>query len=222
MKNLFQIRIYKAIKNLQIVFFCLILAIIGTGFYTQFPGKSYVLILVACILILLDPRFFWKPLDYVNPKILLGYALFNIFLLIQVLLYRLEENYYLSQFYATSLILLINALINLNLDRRQYLDIGIFRQYGIFIFLSLFVLLMGQFAQVFGLIEGFDFIDGNQEDFINRGRPGGFLNSNVTAAIAIVMLFSLLRLGKLIGYKYLFIGLPVTLVIVILSQSRVA
>lgn len=194
----------------------------GTGLYTQLPTIAYIPVVCACALLLFDKRFLRNPLKYIEPNMLKGFSLLNIFLLIQVIFSRLVLSSYFDQFFAISLMILTYALFKLILDGKQASDLNIFKHLGVVVLLALLLLLAGQIAQITGYIEQVNFEGADSDVFITLARPGGFINPNVTAAIAVTFLFVLDRLSMVIGKQLFVIALPLAITVVLLTQSRAA
>jgi len=151
-----------------------------------------------------------------------GVVLLNIFLLIQIIFSRLELQSYYDQMIAINLMVLTYAYVKLSLEGRQAADLKNFKYLGVLLFMGLLLLLLGQIAQITGYIKQVNYEGADRDVLVTLARPGGFLNPNVTAAIAIVFLFTLDRLSNIIG-KWLFvIALPVAITVILLTQSRIA
>lgn len=209
-------------RNLEFLSLSAILLFVGTGFYTQFPSVAYIPVVSAIVLFFSNKRFLRTPQRYIEPNMLKGYALFNAFLLVQIIFGRLELHAYFFQFFAISLMVLTYALAKLILYRKQARELGVFKYLGVVVLLGLLLLLAGQIAQITGYIKQVNFEGSERDVLITLARPGGFLNPNVTAAIAIILLFTLDRLSKVIGNLFLSIALPLAIAVVLMTQSRAA
>jgi len=207
-------------QKLELLSLSGILLFVGTGLYNQLPSVAYIPVLCACALLLFDKRFLRNPLQYIEPNILNGFVLFNTFLLIQIAFGQLELHEYFFQFFALSLMVLTYALAKLILYRKQGVEFGLFKYLGIVVLLGLLLLLAGQIAQIMGYLKQVNYEGAESEVLVTLARPGGFLNPNATAAIAIVFLLTLDRLSNVIGKRLFMIALPLAITVVLLTQSR--
>lgn len=199
-----------------------ILLIVGTGLYTQLPSIAYIPVLAAVVLVFSNKRFIRSPQKYIEPNMFKGIILFNSFLLIQIAFGRLDLQAYYFQFFAISLFVLTYVLIILITDEKRPPDLRIFKYLGWIVLFSLLLLLGGQIAQIMGYIKQVNFEGADRDVLVTLARPGGFLNPNVTAAIAIVFLFTLDRLSNVVGKMLIVVALPLAITVVLLTQSRAA
>lgn len=209
-------------QNLEFLSLSAILLFVGTGLYTQLPSIAYIPVVCAVVLLLSNKQFIRTPQRYIEPNMLKGYALFNVFLLIQIIFGQLELHAYFFQFFAISLMVLTYALVKLITDGKRSADLSIFKHLGVVVLLGLLLLLAGQIAQITGYIKQVNFEGADRDVLVTLSRPGGFLNPNATAAIAIVFLFTLDRLSNVVGKRLFVIALPVAITVVMLTQSRIA
>jgi O-antigen ligase len=209
-------------KNLEFLSLSAILIFVGTGLYTQFPSVAYIPIMFAVVLLLSNRRFVRAPHRYIEPNMFKGFAIFNVFLLLQIVFSRLELHAFFFQFFAISLMVLTYALVKFIADEKGFAYLSIFKQLGVVVLLGLMLLLAGQIAQITGYIEQVNYDGADVDVLTTLARPGGFLNPNVTAAIAIVLLFTLDRLSIFINKRFFVAALPLTIAVVLLTQSRAA
>lgn len=194
----------------------------GTGLYTQLPSVAYIPVLCTVVLLLSNKRFLRAPQQYVEPNILRGFALFNAFLLLQIAFSKMELHAYFFQFFSLSLMMLTYALVKLIADGQRSAYLSIFSHLGVIVLLGLLLLLAGQIAQIAGYIQQVNYEGADTNVLVTLARPGGFLNPNVTAAIAIVFLFTLDRLSNIVGKRLFMIALPLATTVALLTQSRAA
>lgn len=209
-------------KNIQIFAIMSMLTFIGTGLYTIFPSASYLLIGFACLVLFADKSFQTNPKAFVDMQMIKGTILFNAFLLIQVIVGRMELSAYVNQMISVNILIAVYVYTNL-IFKFEDLRFGhAVLSFNFALLLSMTLLLLGQIAQITGRIQQVNFEGADREILIAVARPGGFLNPNVTASIAVSILYILKQLRKVGSDAFVVIAAPIACIIVLLTQSRAA
>lgn len=210
------------INNFEFVGLGLIIIIIGSGAYTQIPGLGYIFPLLLFTLLMLDHDFLKNKAKYVNKKMAISLFIFILFFSIQFLLNRILFNRFLFYIIATSIMFIVYTVSRIIILRTKNLNLHFFYGMSSIVFLTLALILAGQFAQMFGYIENINF-DGAQFDkMLTLSRPGGFLNPNESAAIALALFYTAYNLSNFVGIFIYLISIIPTVLIIFISQSRVA
>ena len=209
-------------RSLRLLFLGVFVFFIGTGLYTLFPSSSYILIAGVCAYLYHDKQLRKNPLKYIDLNMLRGLFLFNIFLLIQMFFSQIGSQSYYNQMTAMCVMILTFTFVQLVLDKDQVAYKIDNRTFNFILLIGLFLILIGQVAQIKGYIKQINFEGADGDLIITVARPGGFLNPNVTAAIAMIFIFMMHRLSEVIG-KYIFVvALPTAMTVILLTQSRTA
>jgi len=196
---------------------------LGVGVYGTVPGAAYGVVIAAILITLCSDDFRRSVTAWIPSRMLIGALLLAGFLAAQVFFGRLEFRDFFYQISATVLMLLSHCFVSMSMADKEFNgDVGWNRLTVIFV-IGIVGLLIAQLGQIFGFVERVDVAsDMDQENFITSARPGGFLNPNTTAAIAVTLLFAIERIDRR-SEGYWFVALlPVTMVVVGLSQSRSA
>ena len=189
--------------------------IITTGLYeaTLMP-KDEIVVSILSVSLLLSGYLFCKDHRFIEYKILTGYIIFNIFFMLRIsfpigndiemktyFIHLISIGAFLSIYCTTKLLFSIkNSQIQFN-------------QESLILLLSmstLIILLISQSWQIYS----------NTGDILSR--PGGFLNPNTTAAIALIFMFIVVKLSSITKKHLTLIALILTTSIILLSQSRSA
>lgn len=200
----------------------ILLIFIGTGLHAQFPSFAYIPVVMAIAVLFFDYKFWQQPFKYIEKSMIFGVLLFNAFLCLQIIIYRLDPKSYFFQFFSVNLMILIYAHTKLILTRKPDNITSLYKYLCLLLIFCLLTLILGQIAEITGYIQRTNFEGADELFFITQARPGGFLNPNSTAVIAVVLLYTLERLSKVLGRSYILIGLPIGMAVVLLSQSRTA
>jgi hypothetical protein len=191
---------------------------IASAAYTLVPGVGYVVILAMALLICLDSRVAALAAPGIPGWPLAGFALFNALFMLRgvgtgldlrtLLVHVLSLGTFVLSFTAWRCVL---ASTDKTKTSAAIVAIAAFSIVAI--------LLAGQVAEMTGLIDRRN-LAVDQGDSTYVFRPGGLLNPNMTAAIAVIAVFTAgeSRVGKLRGVDYATILL--TIIVVLLTQSR--
>lgn len=194
----------------------------GTGLFSQVPSIAYVFVAGSIALLLFDKRFLLNSLRYIEPNMLKGILLFNTFLWCQIVASYLDLDLYFIQMVSINLMALIYVYLKLILDDGSEPSLKNYRFIAMLLLAGLLIILLAQFGQINGYIE-LENLEGRDQDFLlTKGRPGGFLNPNFAAGIAVMILYTLWRMSKVVGNIFLVIGLPIGVEVILLAQSRAA
>jgi hypothetical protein len=210
------------INNLEFISLGLIIIIIGSGAYTQIPGLGYIFPLLLLAVLMFDRDFFKNQANYVNKKMVIALFILILFFSIQLLLNRIIFNGYLFYIIAMSIMFITYTVSRTIILRTNHLNLYFFYGMSSIVFLTLALILAGQFAQMLGYIVSINF-DGAQFDkMLTLSRPGGFLNPNESAAIALVLCYIAYNLSNFVGIFIYSISIIPTVLIILISQSRAA
>jgi O-antigen ligase len=192
--------------------------LIGSAAYTLAPGLGYAVVLIMALLLALDPRIISSAQPGIAAWPLAGFALFNGLFMLHGLRTGLDFRMQLQHVLSLGVFVLSYTAWRAVLASKGG-DFFTTRSIAIATLTTLAILFAGQLAEMAGMIDRRN-LGVSQEDANYIFRPGGFLNPNMTAAIAVVVVFSLCesrarRLGS-VGY----LGIMLTLIIVLLTQSR--
>jgi O-antigen ligase len=203
-----------------LVTLAVLMMIVGTGAYSAAPGYAYFVIFVATALVISNSVFLSSPLHFVDPLRLTGILLFNAFFLLMSMRSSLELRAQIGHFIAFFVFLLSFAAIRL----AQAEDLSTQmqscqRMIRIAAVATLVLLLGAQLAESFGYIEP---QLGNRAaaDFAIGQRPGGFLNVNMTAAIALALAYIIFEIGNIPTRLTSTLTLFLLCTVVLISQSR--
>lgn len=206
---------------IDLLAFSIFFIFIGTGFYTQLPSIAYIPVGLAFVVFIANKKLIFDPFYYLEPKLLLAFFVVNIFFIIELIFSHMEFSSFLDKFIAISMFILSYAYSKLLLNKTDFGSYFVCKTICIVVIISLILLLVGQYAETMGYIEQDLYIDTSaNKTFLTR--PGGFLNVNVTAAIAIVLIFALDKISENIGRKYFYVGMPLAITVVFVAQSRAA
>ncbi len=196
---------------------------LGVGVYGTVPGAAYGVVIAAILIALGSEDFRRSVTTWIPSRMFVGALLLAGFLAGQVFFGRLEFRDFFYQSSATVLMLLSYSFVAMSMADKE--KDGDTRWGGLTAIFAIGIagLLIAQFGQIFGFVERINVAsDMDQENFITSARPGGFLNPNTTAAIAVTLLFAIERIDRR-SEGYWFVALlPVTMFVVGLSQSRSA
>jgi hypothetical protein len=175
-----------------------VLGVIAGGLYTLVPGLAYVLVAAAGACLLLDKSFAASPVNCIGRDKLAGFALFNLFFVLHTLphLPALQEHEPVRTLYlhvlSIGMYLLALTFGRLALVQSTYAEARYdarSRQLCTILPLAgLALLLLGQIGQLIPALER-EARELADVVYILSRRPGGFFNPNMTAAIALVLLF---------------------------------
>ena len=209
-------------RALDWAIFSIIIVVMGTGLNNMVPGLAYILAGVGVVNLLFKPRVLQVPAAFFRPTMVAGFILFNSFFWAHGFFSPLETRIYFVHVLSMAMLLLAYAYGTFLL-RRGKLTGGAGREMGVAVVAvgALAVLLLGQIGEMAGYVDlrpgG---LGGYGVDLFFR--PGGFLNSNMTAAIALVFLFVVARLNWAGRTLVAVAAVALTTVVVLLSQSRAA
>lgn len=198
-----------------------LIVFLGVGVYGMVPGAAYGVVLAAIAIAIGNKEFRRSVSAWIPTRMFVGALLLAGFLATQIFFGRLEFRDFFYQISATVLMLLTYSFVSMSLFDDRADDGTRARLVAAIFSIGIAGLLIAQFGQILGFVERFDVAkDMDQENFISSARPGGFLNPNTTAAIAVTLLFGIERLDRR-SEGYWFVSLlPVTMLVVGLSQSR--
>ena len=191
---------------------------IASAAYTLAPGLGYLVILGMALLLALDHRIIASAQPGIAMWPLAGFAIFNGLFMIHGLRTGLDFRMQLQHLLSLGVFVLSYTAWRAVLTPAEAGTLGA-RAIAFSALTTLAILFAGQLAEMAGLIDRRN-LGVSQDDATYIFRPGGFLNPNMTAAIAVVVLFSLCesRARKLGWVGYL--GIVLALNIVLLTQSR--
>lgn len=193
---------------------------VGTGLYILFPPVAFVMPLLGAWALLLYRPFRQRPLSYLEIKLVTGVFIYNIFFMCHSVFYSFELKVYFAHWVSLGMFALTYALAKGVLDRTAARHLSGRSLVVYFSIACLAILLAGQYAEIRGYIDVWGISRSNGDDSIFL-RPGGFLNPNFTASVALVHLFIVATLRKGRGVS-LAIAAVLACLIVGLSQSRAA
>jgi O-antigen ligase len=206
------------IENIKLLGLFLLVSFIGTGVYVNYAGYSYFIVAFIALAISLDRKFFSKTNFYIY-RMIFGFIILNIFLLIQLAFSKIIFSYFLFNIISILVLILtylstITLIFNKNYERNKLII-------SFIIIIAISIILISQMAQILGYLELTSFQGAESRFLLTRARPGGFLNPNETAVIAIIFLYSVLKLN-IYRDNLLIISIAVfeCIFIVLLSQSR--
>jgi hypothetical protein len=190
---------------------------LGSAAYTLVPGSGYLVVGLVAMLLICSPAITVTGTPGLPALPLMGFALFNgLFMLRSVgdsLDLRTQLVHVLSL--GTFVLSLTAWRAVLRLDRPRAAAL-----LSAAALCGICVLLMGQFAEMAGLIDRRN-LGVTPGDTTYAFRPGGLLNPNMTAAIAVVLLFSIgeSQRARPLTWTACLAAVLVT-VVVALTQSR--
>jgi hypothetical protein len=213
-------KMYISSQVLTKMIFALLIIGVSTGLYTLMPAIAYAFVLYAVVVLMVDYKFFRKPLFYVDLRMLMGFLIYNILFFIHSFFFSVPARLYFVHIVSLGIFLLIYAyskLITQDIDSKKLYITQSF--ISLCALTSLAVLLFAQLAEILGYIDPrmLEFDDSSRAYLI---RPGGFLNPNVTAAISLILLFVSERCSRNKKIYWFMAPLCLTLIIIFLSQSR--
>lgn len=192
------------------------LIVLASGLYTVLPGSGYAILALSLLLILSDDRLRAAPARYWHPRQICGFALFNAVFLAWGVVHTLEARTYLLHLFTLTMFLVSFAAARVSGDRAEP---GALEARDRVAVVGLALLLAGQLAQSAGWLQHVRAPAAGFEVSLVF-RPGGFQNANMTAAIALLLLWSMLLhlRGSVTGWGW--IGLSLAIVVIGLTQSR--
>jgi hypothetical protein len=162
-------------------------AYVGSAWHSLTPWIAYVVIAVVAYFLSLDRRFFWDHKKYVDLDQVVGAILFNIFFWLHGLVYPVPSEYWLVNLVALGSFVLVAVSLRYwsdGLDPQRVL-----MAVSVASFAGLVLLGLAQLLEVYGYIDPKELnLSGDESSFLQR--PGGFLNTNQTATIAVVFTFT--------------------------------
>ena len=194
----------------------LAILITSTGLYeAELMPKDEILVSVICIILLLASYTYSKNFGFIDAKILLGFGLFNGFFIIRLLFPPAQEVevklFFVHMISLGSFVAIYSAGTQLLSNKTYSPNINPETLLALLATLALTILLLAQLAQIHG------------ESSALITRPGGFLNPNTAAAIALLLAYTTSKLSQLRSCKITkltSISLIFTVCIIMLSQSR--
>lgn len=193
----------------------IVILIVGTGLYEADPmPKDEILVSISIVVLLLIGFIQSKHILYIDPKILLGFIIFNGFFILRLLIPTTQEvetkTFFIHVISLGIFVAVYSACIqSLSIKKSNFL-INI-KPELILAYISisaLAILLSTQLAEFHSEINMIHF------------RPGGYLNPNTTAAIALILAYSVRKLMQTGTFQLVAIILAAC--IILLSQSRSA
>lgn len=207
-------------QQLELFLLGAILIIVGTGLYTQFPGLAYIPVFCMFAMLVTNKIFLKNPLHYIEPNMVCGFIILNSFFLLQLMFRRIDYIDYAFQFFAISSMFVTYISTKIIIYDNEKILFKKITYINILMLISLIFILCGQIAQITGYIESRNFEEAEEEFLVAISRPGGFLNPNVTAAIAITILFVIDKMRAFNGKLYYLIVMILSMTIILLTQSR--
>jgi hypothetical protein len=193
---------------------CAAIACIGTGAYTMLPGAAYALVGLACTVLALENRFVAPGGAGLDARLVAGVLLLDAAFMLHGVVYGLEPRRLAALTLSLGLLALSRTLWGVVLD-----DVRTGARHArVAVLVAVAVLLAAQLAELAGMIDRRGL--GGSEDAELTVRPGGFLNPNMTAAIALVLAFVASRLSTGARDAIHLACLLVASIVVVLAQSR--
>lgn len=160
---------------------------VGSGWHSNAPLFAYLSMGLIIFTLTIDRDFFWRYRDFLDPKIALGVFLFNIFFWLRATIYPIAPEYYFVNLISLgSYLLAFGALRYLS---TQLPAKTILISICLGCLLGILLILAAQALEIYGYIDPADLaLKGDDASFFQR--PGGFLNTNQSAADALVFAFS--------------------------------
>jgi len=193
----------------------LVILIIGTGLYEADPmPKDEILVSCSSVILLLCVYAYCQKTIFIDTRVLLGFILFNCFFTLRLLFsttHEVETKAFFTHFISLGIFV---AVYSASIQILSNKETKFIRNYSsslvlvIFSITALLILLSTQVAQFHSDINILNF------------RPGGYLNPNTTAVIALLFTFSVTKLTHIGAYQLIAIILAIC--IISLSQSRSA
>lgn len=158
---------------------------LASGAYAALPGAGYLVALWVAMALWASPAWRATPGRYSPPAMLAGALLFNVVFLVDGLWASLDARMYVLHAYALLMFVMAHACVSVAYGasaaaaERMRLAVAI---------AGLALLLAGQLLQAAGWL---GFAPPTAGNFLTAlvFRPGGFLNANVTAAVALILLY---------------------------------
>lgn len=203
----------KGIESILTAGLCIAILLIGTGLYkADAMPKDEILVSILSAILLIAGYGYSKNYQFIEPKVLLGFLIFNCFFILRIS-YSFPENiefktYFTHVISIGAFLAIYSASNKLFSSQRASLIIKNETLISLISLLALATLLYSQLWQVY-------------TDTINlSSRPGGFLNPNTTAALALIFMFTIVKLSQFkLGYITL-LALLFATSIILLAQSR--
>lgn len=194
---------------------------LASGLYTVLPGSGYLILLLSLGLLLSDARFRAAPGRYWQARQVLGLLAFNAVFLLYGVWHGLEARLYVLHLFTLCMFLIALACSRLAFgDALQGPAGGTgWSLPGLMAGLGLLLLLLGQLVQMAGWLPD---VKPPAATFLASlvFRPGGFHNSNMTAALALLfLLLPRLHAKPRLGFQG-FAVLMLAVVVIGLTQSR--
>jgi O-antigen ligase len=195
-----------------------LLVLLGSAAHTLAPGFAYALILVGAFAVVANPAFQKSVFDYVPPERLAGVLVFNAFFLLATFRTELDLRTRLICLISLGTFLLSFAAAQLALQGTSASHEKAKRVLGLAAFTTLILLLCGQLAEIVGYIAPQD--PGLTGELSFWQRPGGFMNSNMTAAVGLALIYIAFELGSRTARVLSAASLTVFCISLVLTQSR--
>ena len=164
-----------------------VVLLVCTGANSALPGSGFLMLALGLAALALNPLLRERPGELLLARMLLGAAIFNVVFLMYGVSHSLEGRIYLIHLYSLLWMCLAFALASgawrAMPDRQAQWAQAICA-------VGLIVLLFGQWAQIKGWIVAPDERFERRAELAAALRPGGFLNPNTTAAIALALLYA--------------------------------
>ena len=193
----------------------IVILLIGSGLYEADPmPKDEILVSCLSIILLISVYANSKKLTFIDPKVLFGFILFNSFFILRLLLpatQDVETKAFFTHIISLGVFVSVYSASSEALSSSRSNFLAKFNPklaLASFSIATLIILLSTQLAQFHSEINMLHF------------RPGGYLNPNTTAAIALMLTFSVHKLTPTGAYQP--IAIILTISIILLSQSRSA
>lgn len=196
---------------------CLVVGAIGSAVYTLLPGSGYLVVGLVLLLLLSSPAIGLAATPGIPALPVLGFALFNALFMLRALGSVIEARTLLIHVLSLGTFVLSftawRAVVTGDRKRAARLLSSV-------ALLAVVALLLGQIAEIAGLIDRRN-LGTQQGDSTYVFRPGGMLNPNMTAAIAVLLLFAVgeSKRGRSLGWDG-YAAVVLVVVVVALTQSR--
>ena len=187
---------------------------VGTGVYAAVPGAAYLLVAAACAVLLLEPRVALPGGPGLDARLLAGVMLIDAAFLLHGLVHGIPPRRLAALTLSLGMLAIARTLWGAVLHGSPRGE----RWVRVATLLAVCALLAAQLAELGGLIDRRGL--GTADDVELTVRPGGFLNPNMTAAVALVLAWTASRLSG--GARDLphLACLLVAALVVVLAQSR--
>lgn len=189
---------------------------IGTGLVeAKFLPKDEIIVSVISVFLLLAVYIYNKNFALIEPKIFFGFLLFNCFFLLRLsfpaiqnvelktyFIHIMSLGTFLAVYYASKQLLLSPSNSSYPIKTESLLSL--------LSLIAIVVLFLMQLLQIYN------------SDQNLYSRPGGYLNPNTTASIALIFMFTAFTLSHLKINQITSASLFLTTCIILLAQSRAA